>query len=221
MLRALRERIALAPAALLRRVAATTVRERFALTVALLQAGLAVWYCYQIYTCAIEPVLATWIVFFVATMLGLWTYLRSQKNGADGLVTNAANATDVFVVSAILLAILLFGSNVRLRFTQLDLASLAAAGCIGGYYLLRRDAFTSNIAVNVLMTLGFIPTFARLMAAQRNTESFSFWTFVLCVCAISLYNPIRARDLLAIVYPARAFVMVSIVLILMVRVALK
>ena len=191
-----------------------TKRDCIALIVAMLMGAVSIWYCYLSVTGKIEPVLSTWLLFFLASSLGLWTYINAGKSERSFAV-NINNSADV-VFTGVILACLLY-LKADAGFTPFGVFCIGLAGAVFAYYLLRRNAAVANIAVNSVLTIAYFPTFERLWNANHNTESFGIWLTVWVAQVFALYNPLKARDLLAIIYASRAFVLVSSVLVLMFR----
>ena len=177
----------------------------------------AVRYCYLIVGGEIRPVFATWILFALATTIGIWTYLRSADSKKD-LITNIANTTDVFVTWSILIFLLLFGKKVRYDFSTFEVICILGVIAILIYWKVSQRANMANIAVNVILAIGYLPTIAYLWRSTTNTESFFAWIVVLVSSLIALYNPIRERNWLALLYASRAVVSIIIIISLMIRI---
>lgn len=187
-----------------------------ALVVSFLMSVVAIRYCYLIASGEIHPVLATWLLFSLATGVGIWTYMRADSK--RDIVTNIANTSDVFATWSILLFLLFFGKGTRYVFNPFEILCVVAVVVILIYWRLSKRANASNIAINVILVIGYFPTIAWLWESVDNTESFSVWTIVLISSLIALYNPIKQRDWFALLYASRAVVLVSIVIGLMVRI---
>jgi len=208
-----------------------TSRHVAALVVAAIFSGVGIWYSYLILypPPGFEPTLASWLLFFTAIFFSLLTYLAHQKKvrksmgttegtGVGGdLITNTMNATDAVSIGIPILCLVLFGQNVRFGFTAFELSCFGAAGITIVYYLVRRDAWTANLVANGILTIGYFPMFGRLWYADHNTESFYTWGLAWVGTMVALYNPYKARDVLAGIYAGRAFIMVAALLALMAR----
>ncbi len=182
-----------------------------------LMAIVAVRYCYLMVLGEVRPVLATWLLFSIATGIGIWTYLKSES-GKKSLLTNILNATDVCATWSILIFLLLFGKNTRYEFTLFEIGCILTSVAILLYWKISKRSNVANVAINGLITIGYFPTMAWLWSSSTNTESFFVWGTTLISCMIAMYNPIKARDRLAILYASRAIILVGIVLGLMVRI---
>lgn len=197
-----------------------TLRQSAGLTVAALMGLVGLWYCYLILDHQIEPVLSSWLLFFIASSLGLWTYFKAKRSDRSA-ITNMANTSDVFVTGSVLACLALFGRDIRFGFNSFEWVCFGIAGAILLYHLIRHDGRTANIAVNGLLVLGYLPTIAHLWTADHNTESFALWLVVLIAAMIALYNPIKEKDFLATLYASRAVVLVGIILALMIRIWMR
>lgn len=180
--------------------------------------SMGLWYCWQTYTGSIQPTLATWIIFSVATTLSLWTYWSSEQHN---LISNILNTVDTFSVNAILLVIVLFGVNVRFGINRFELGCLVACGVILVIWRFTKKHAASNLTLQTVMTVAYLPTINQLWNATTNTESFVVWAVWFVGCSLALVTARLSKDKLAVVYAARALLMVSIIIVLMIRIALK
>lgn len=133
-----------------------------------LMAIFAVRYCYLIVEGEIHPVFATWILFSLATTIGIWTYLSSVDSKKD-LVTNIANTTDVFVTWSILIFLVLFGKKVRYDFSAFEVSCILVVVGILVYWKISQKANMANVAVNGILAIGYLPTIAYLWGSAINT----------------------------------------------------
>ena len=173
-----------------------------------------VYYITQIITESIQPVLATWILFCVAVSLSLRTYLSSKNSE---LLGNIANASDFLYVWTVLACILLFGRNVRIGFTTFEYACLGATGGILVYWLITKKHAMSNIALQTIMTVAYFPMFIHLWFAQSNTESLVAWVIAWIAGGFALASSILYRRNLGILYASRAFILMTGVILLILR----
>lgn len=189
------------------------MKKATAFIAASLMAIFAVRYCYLIAIGETKPVLATWLMFSLATTAGMWTYLRTDYQ--KDWVTNIANTVDVFVTLSIMFFLLFFGRGIRYDFTPLEAVCITAVLLVLLYWKISHRANIANVAVNTILVVGYFPTVISLWVSNENTESFSAWVIVLVSNFAALYNPIRERDWLALLYATRSVVSVGIVLGLM------
>lgn len=196
------------------------LRNATALTVAFMMTGMTVAYCYLAVTGETAPVLTSWVLFAVATSLGLATYLKVDKSERGDVVTNIANTIDPVICWVGVLVLAFFGKRVRITPTVFEITCLVGAVAIFWYWKKSDNSRNANLAVNLLLSVAYVPTFINLWYAKENTESFLTWGVALVACSISLINPIRERDFLAKVYAARAITLVVILMSLMLRLEL-
>lgn len=174
-------------------------------------------YSWLIWKRKVEPVLSTWLLFFIATALSLWTYWSREQHS---LTSNIANLADMFVVTAILLSIICFGKEVSLGFKNFELWCFASSGIILILWRLSEWHVVSNFMLQGILAVGYVPTFIRLLKAQKNTEAFEIWIGVWLASLIAILPAFQAGDWVAIVYPARALLSASVMIGLMLRLVL-
>lgn len=175
-------------------------------------------YCWLVWRGDAAPVLATWLLFAVAVSLSFATYWASEKHS---IVGNIGNAVDVVGVWAILLFVALLGKHVRLGFSPFELGCLVASGLILLLWRASKLHATSNLALQVVMTVAYFPTIAQLWGATSSTEPLAFWTAIWVSAVLTLVPAIIDRDRLACAYAGRAVVMVSVLIALMLRIQLR
>jgi hypothetical protein len=185
-----------------------------ALTLATVSDG---WYGWHVVRGPIEPALATWLIFAVATTLSLVSYLK-HNDGLQPFVANAANRWDPIIVWAVV-GCILFAPKSDKSIHMFDLACLIASSLIMFFWWAtrksRRAALFANLSVQVIMVAGYLPTFHKLVVGQRNTESFFTWGFNLLVGVLFLVSPVRRRDWLSVAYIGRAIICMAVILGLM------
>ncbi len=194
------------------------MRRNAALLSAAIVLGTCVRYCWLTWHGDIHPVLTTWILFWVAVLLSFSTYWSSEKHSIIG---NIGNAVDVVAVTTNLSCIVLLGRQTRFRFTPTEIACLAACGIILVVWRLSRQHVVSNLALQVVMTVAYIPTIVQLWGASTNSESIVTWSLIWLAGVLSFIPAIIDRDRLAIAYATRATIMVTVLIGLMVRIALR
>jgi hypothetical protein len=177
--------------------------------------GMGFRYVYLIVQKEIHPALATWVLFCVAVSLSFRTYWSSKKHS---IVGNVGNFVDLILVWIILVGIFLFGENNSFLFRPFEIGCLVASGIILLFWVLSKKHLLSNLLLQVIMTVAYFPTIYNLWYATKNTESFSVWCVWLVGGLASLVIAVLKKDTLGIVYSSRAFVLVLIILILMLRI---
>lgn len=194
------------------------MKKAAALTTAVLMLVVGGRYSWLTYQGEIQPVLATWLLFYVAIILSFWTYWSSEKHS---LISNVQNAVDTIAVGMILFSIIFLGKNVRLGFNGLELGCLIASGAVLVFWKMSKLHEVSNLTLQGIMAIAYLPTLYQLWQAAKNTESFGPWIVGWIASATALVPAIMDRDKLAIVYAARALIFTSILLGLMIRLELR
>jgi len=196
------------------------MRQASALAVSLIFGVFGAWYVLMILEDKTHPVFAMWLFFSLATILGMVTYVMDRKS-KGGLVTNIANTVDVVMTTSILVVLFVHSKDILATFGRVEVICLIGVAITFLYWLTRRDSKTTNLAVNAIITIGYIPLFFRMWYAHVNTEPLGPWGMILVAQVIALYNPTKERDFLARVYAYRAVVLVLILLALMIRVEMR
>ncbi len=169
-------------------------------------------YAYQVYTRDISPTLSTWLIFLTGTSLSFVTYMVAEdKDFQSGIL----NTIDVMVSLLITFSIVIWGKTLKTHFKPFEKKYLISAGGIVLFWIISKDAFTSNLLVQLLIFIGYFPTIQNLVTKKKNTESLSAWGLVLIATIIALYPAIVGGNLLAVIYVGRTVVMVNVVLCIM------
>jgi hypothetical protein len=174
-------------------------------------------YGYQIARRHVVPTLSTWIIFVVATSLNVASYLVATRGD---VLSGVLGLTDALVCWGILLVTVLSAGG-RWQWQTFEKYYLIAAGVIVVGWILSRNAFITNVLMQLLLTGGCAATIQRLLSAHENPESFLFWGLVLVAATLSLYPAAVEGNLLALIYSIRSIVIVGVILSLMVRVQRK
>lgn len=171
-------------------------------------------YCYLTVKKRISPSLAMWIFFSIAIFGSLFSYLlESEYKPLD----NILNTTDIILCGSITITILFFGEK-NSRFNKFDLACLGGVFLILLFWFFSKAHFLTNISLQVIQAVAYLPVINRMWKAGDNTESFVTWILLLAVSVISLFT---AKGILAILYSSRATFCVVVLLFLMIRTEMK
>lgn len=180
--------------------------------VIVLVAGVCSRYSYQVCKKEISPALSTWIIFFVGTFLSFLTYMSSGDTDLQSGILNTADTTGDFII---MLSVIAWGKVSKVRFEPFEKYYLYAAGGLVIFWIVSGNPFTSNLLIQVLVSVGYIPTIQKMITEKKNTESFSSWGLYLVVVLVAICPVIAERDTLAIVYAGRSILTISIILIVM------
>ena len=159
----------------------------------------------------IKPALAMWIFFTIAVSMSLITYL-SESNYS--FLDNIVNSVDLIYVSAVCIAILIFGDKSS-KFTRFDKGCLVAVIIIVIFWFFTRNHFVTNILIQSIMVIAYFPVIKRFIDSKENTESILVWTGMLLAPAFSLLS---SQGLLATIYAVRAIVCTGLLVLLMLRI---
>jgi hypothetical protein len=180
--------------------------------VALLMTASGVRYIWLVRRHLIEPAASTWMIFLTGTSLSFATYMVAENRD---FVTGILNTMDVLEVGAILIAVLIWGNRKGGRLSRFEKLYLAGIGLIIVYGFAFGDAWGSNLFVQALITMGYIPTVHKVISNKRNTESFLPWIFSLCAGLFALVPALFDGNTLATVYAGRTVVLVGLFIMLM------
>lgn len=175
---------------------------------------ISVRYCTLTITKRINPSLAMWVFFSIAIAGSLSSYLL---DGDYSPWDNILNTSDILLCSSICLTILFFGDSTS-HFNKFDLGCLAGVSLILLFWFFSKQHFITNISLQLIQAVAYLPVINRMWKAGENTESFSTWILLFIVSAVSL---LTAHGILATLYSMRALVSVSILLFLMIRIEVK
>lgn len=190
------------------------MREFSIIAVSLINLFILTRYIYLIIKSRIQPSLAMWVFFTLAVGMSLATYLKS---GEFALSDNILNSADLVMVSMVALTILLKGDRVS-RFNSFDLVLLLLVILIFIFWIFTMEHTISNILIQLILVIAYIPVIRRMLAARKNTEPFSVWIALMIAPVFSL---ISSQGELASVYAFRAIACTGLLLILMLRIELR
>lgn len=162
----------------------------------------------------IEPSLAMWLFFTIAVVGSLSSYLLEADYSP---LDNILNSSDIFLCLTLTVVIFFYGGK-EARFNSFEKICLAVILLILTYWYFSKAHFTTNLSIQLIQFLAYIPVYHRMWKAGRNTESFLTWILLLAVSALSL---LTAHGTLALIYSLRATICVAALLLLMVRLEFK
>lgn len=169
-------------------------------------------YAYQVYRKEIGPALSTWLIVLTGVLLSFATYVAAEdKDIKSGIL----NTVDLVAALTIASSVMLWGNVSGIRFKPFEKKYLIGAGAIVVFWIISKNAFISNLLVQILLIIGYIPTIQNLITEKRNTESFSAWLAMLAAGVIALYPAIVGGNTLAIIYTSRSTFVVSVILTFM------
>jgi hypothetical protein len=156
----------------------------------------------------IQPALAMWVMFSIAVVMSLITYL---KEGNYGFTDNILNSVDIIYVVTVSVAIAIFGEKSS-KITRFDLGCLIVVGLIVVFWLFTQNHLVTNFMIQTILVIAYFPVVKRLFETRKNTEPFLIWIGMLIAPVLSLLS---SKGLLATVYSVRAIICVGTLLLLM------
>lgn len=169
---------------------------------------LAFQYIRQLIKKEIQPALAMWVMFSIAVVMSLITYL---KEGNYGFTDNILNSVDVIYVVTVSLAIAIFGEKSS-KITRFDMGCLVVVGLIVVFWLFTQNHLVTNFMIQTILVIAYFPVVKRLFETRENTEPFLIWIGMLIAPVLSLLS---SKGLLATVYSVRAIICVGTLLLIM------
>jgi len=166
------------------------------------------WYATEIYKKKISPALSTWIIMALGVVLSITTYLISSDFNYLGA---ALNFGDV-LCNVIIITMLLTTQKSSVRFKSFEKKYLLASLIIVIFWILSRNAFISNLLVQLILVVSYLPTIQKLLTEKKNTESIFAWSICLFASLVSLFSSFASGNFLSIVYVMRSSIMIGLVL---------
>ena len=156
----------------------------------------------------IKPALAMWIMFSVAVIMSMITYLHS---GDYGFLDNIMNTVDLVYVLSVTLAIIFLGDSDS-GINRFDLICLVLVVFIIVFWILTQNHILANLMIQSILVIAYFPVVKRLLTNRENSESFLIWTGMMIAPALSLLS---SKGILATIYSVRAIICIALLLSLM------
>jgi len=177
----------------------------------------SVYYIYQTYKKSIQPTITTWLIFSVATFISASSYMvATDKKWMEGVLI----ISDSLFTFLILVFVFLFTKS-KIQFNAFQVFYFTSACVIVVLWILTKSAFHANLLVQLLISLGYIPTIESLAKAKKNPESLFAWTVTFAAGAVSFYPAYQGGNTLSILYSIRCMVMVGILLVMILNIKRK
>jgi hypothetical protein len=186
------------------------MREFSIYSVSLINIVIGVIYIVQLIRKKSKPALAMWVFFTIAVAMSLFTYF---KEGNYSFTDNILNSTDLILVTAVSVAILIWGDR-STRFNRFDIGCLVAVLMIVLFWVLTQNHWVTNMLIQLILVIAYFPVVRRMLKASRNTEPFSVWILLMIA---PLFSLISSKGFLASVYAIRAVACTGLLLALMIR----
>ncbi|HEY5588455.1 MAG TPA: hypothetical protein VIK86_05800 [Candidatus Paceibacterota bacterium] len=190
------------------------MRKLFAFITIILMTFTNIWYVHLIVSGIIHPTLMTWVMFCVAVILSFATYWSSEKHS---FLNNACNTVDLISVIVITSTIIFFGKDVRFNINMIEIICIALSLVILFFWRITRKHETSNMLLQIVMSIAYLPTFYQLWVAYESSESLITWSVMWFASITGVTTGILGKDKLATIYSFRSFLLISILIILILR----
>lgn len=190
------------------------MRKLFAFITIILMSVINIWYVYLIICGEIHPTLMTWVMFCIAVGLSFATYWSSEKHN---LLDNACNTVDLVSVVVITVAIIFFGKDIRFNINTIEIICILLSLVILFFWIITKKHVTSNMLLQVVMSIAYFPTLYQLWVATVSSEPLITWSVLWLTSITGIITAILGKDKLAMIYSSRSFVFITIMLILIVR----
>jgi hypothetical protein len=175
---------------------------------------LLLWFIWQLARKEIKPALAMWVMFSVAVVMSMITYLHS---GEYGFLDNIMNTVDLVYVLSVTLAILFLG-DASSKINRFDLFCLVVVFIIIVFWVFTQNHVVTNLLIQSILVIAYFPVVKRLIKTRQNSESFLIWTGMMIAPALSLLS---SKGFLATIYSVRAIICIALLLSLMVWVEIS
>ncbi len=159
---------------------------------------------------SVVPTKSTWIIFSIVTGLNVSSFLTNKFD----LVSGAYGITDFFLCLMILTVTLVYSQKSKLSFKSFEKYYLVGAFICVLFWIISDNSFQTNLLVQTLIIIGYIPTIHNILSTKRSSESKLSWTIWSIGGFLSLYPAIEKQNTLAIVYSFRATTMCLLILFL-------
>ncbi|NUM34145.1 MAG: hypothetical protein HUU50_06355 [Candidatus Brocadiae bacterium] len=175
------------------------------------------YYIYHTYKKNIQPTIATWLIFAVATFISASSYMvATEKKWMEGVLI----VSDSLFTFLTLVFVFLFTKS-KFQFNAFQIFYLTSAFIIVALWIFTKSAFYANILVQLLIALGYIPTIESLAKAEKNPESLFAWSLTFAAGAVSFYPAYQGGNTLSILYSIRSMVLIGILLVMILRLKRK
>ncbi len=163
----------------------------------------------------VTPALSTWVIILAASSMSFASYLASRSHS---ITAGILNASDVLSTAIISCTIIFFGLT-RWKLKPFEKYYFIGLVLIGIFWFFTKNPFDSNLLIQLLISIGYIPTAHNIILSGRNTESFTVWGLIFAASVVSLYPSVNAwlqnANVLALVYSLRSVAMIGLMLVLM------
>lgn len=161
----------------------------------------------------VTPTKSTWIIFTIVTGLNVVSFLTNSFD----VVSGAYGITDFFLSLMIMVIALIYARKSKVSFKSFEKYYLAGAAVCVLFWVISENPFQTNLLVQTLIIVGYIPTIHSMLSTKSSSESVTSWTIWATGSFMSLYPAIAHSNVLAVVYSLRGTTMCLIILALTYR----
>lgn len=173
-----------------------------------------VFYSFLVHRKKVIPKLATWIIFSIATGIGVATFVSKNIESLHWQVMTL-QISDFFSCVVITSVLFIYGYHVRL--TRFDIWSLVASGVILILWWISKDPQLSNFLVQALICIGYAPTVIDIVKEKKHDESFVLWGSYFVASVVSFVPVLLFGELISIVYSTRSTLMLLGMIFLLIK----
>ena len=166
----------------------------------------------------VKPILATRIFLLLAFSLTALTNFR--QTGIHGLWTNMFNIMDVLSILATFIA-MAFSKKNRTRFTKFERICLYAVILIFLMWIVSGQNILTNILIQIILVIAYLPTVVHLWKSELNTESLSAWSLDFIASIFGMITPLLVLDLLPLIYGIRSTICTLVLILLILRIKFR
>lgn len=183
-----------------------------AVVTAIIMMSATAWYCYQLMNGRVRTVLSGWIILSTTMVLGFTSYWFSPVHTWTGNIGNL-----VGVASTLSVFVTVLMTNPEWKFNSFQKMLLKLAGSIMIVWVILRilwsgdvAAIVVNVLTQVLMTIGYVAFFEKLLGQirreERHTESLVLWGGVFASTLTAIPPAVMNVDWLGMLYLLRAVI---------------
>ena len=166
----------------------------------------------------VKPVFATWLFLSIATALSLVT--NFSESGIQGLLQNSYNIVDT-LATLLIFSFVLIKKDLRKNFTVFEKVCLGTVAVVFIAWLLSGQNVIAHLCLQIILVISYLPTLVHLWNAHESTEPLSTWSLNTLAALFGIVEPLKAFDLLPLIYGIRSIVSCLAVIFLTVRLRLR
>lgn len=159
----------------------------------------------------IRPLLSTWLMFFLGQVLNIFSFIKEVAH--KNILATTIVIGDFLMVIVIVFVVAWHKGEVL--FERFEKFYLGLAIAIGLFWTLSGNSFWTNLSVQVLITLGYVPTVKAMWKKRKATESPVVWGLFSLATFCWMFFVLEGWPLLPAVYGIRGILMSAGVVVFM------